>query len=428
MLETLDSHPDCPVDEAEYRRLLGFPPGYAPGERAHELAAGARRWFAEHGRPWVYLREADVDATAGALRLDGTGFDSKPLHELFGRADARRAALVAVSAGAACEDHARRLWEEGKPDEYFFLEVFGSAVVEHLVAAASGRICDLAERDGLMAIPHYSPGYAGWDVADQNRLFDLIARGCRRPWPGPLAVLPSGMLRPKKSLLAVFGLAARTTRALAAPRLVPCEPCAFSPCRYRRAPYRPGPPRLDGEPAPAPPAAPHTARRPLARDARYSVNGRALRKWAGERVRLERRGDGSVAACFRFDGTTCANLGQPLAFDYHVVLSPPAAGYTILAADCRPAPGDQGHTRMCAYLTDGPALLRTIAAGPPLLGRPLDDVLAWVRPAAPSGCHCQPESRVHKWGLALEAIHYALAHAGADPVAAPAADPVSTLP
>jgi hypothetical protein len=424
MRETLDLRPDCRVDEAEYRRLLGFPPGYAPGERARELAAGARRWFAEHGLPWVYLREAALETTAGALRIEDVAFDSKPLHELLLRAGARRVALVAASAGGACEDQARRLWEEGKPDEYFFLEVYGSAAVEHLVAAASGRICDLAERDGLMAVPHYSPGYAGWDVADQPRLFDLIARGRTQPWPGPLAVLPSGMLRPKKSLLAVFGLTARTAEALAAPRLVPCESCSFAPCRYRRAPHRPGPTRLDG--APAPVASRRAAGSPLAPDPPYSVNPRALRKWAGERVRIERRADGSIAATFRFDGTTCTNLGQPLAFEYRVALGAPADGYPILAADCRPAPGDEGNARMCAYLTEGPALLRTIAAGPPLVGRPLDEVFAWSRPPAPAGCYCQPESRAHKWGLALEAIHFALARGGAETRAAPA--PVSTLP
>jgi hypothetical protein len=35
-------------------------------------------------------------------------------------------------------------------------------------------------------------------------------------------------------------------------------------------------------------------------------------------------------------------------------------------------------------------------------------VLTWTRVAAPAGCHCTADSRAHKWGLALEAIHYAL--------------------
>lgn len=219
MMETLDLKPECAVAEAEYRRLLGYPRGHQPGDRALELAAWARGWFAEHGRPWVYLREVPVTVTTDALRIDTTPFQSRKLREHFLAAGVDRALVVAVSAGPEAEARARELWGEAKPDEYFFLEVFGSAVVEHLVAATNGRVCALAEANGLRAIPHYSPGYTGWEVAEQNELFALIERGRTKPWPAPLHVLPSGMVQPKKSLLAVIGL---TARPVAEAPAVPC--------------------------------------------------------------------------------------------------------------------------------------------------------------------------------------------------------------
>ncbi len=408
-LEALDIRPAVNVAEAEYRRLLGYPPHHVPGERADELAAWARSWFAEHGRPWVYVREAQLEFADGTLRLGGTEFHSPQLDNHLRGLGAKRAMLVAVSAGRECEEHARRLWEEAKPDEYFFLEMFGSAVVEHLVATLSGRLCDLAEREGLMAVPHYSPGYAGWDVAEQNKLFDLIAHGMAQPFPQPLAVLSSGMLRPKKSLLAVVGLAPTVARTPGTAPAVPCEGCAFSPCQYRRRPYRHASATAAGNLGASVRPAPVTTTPPL-HTASYTVSARALRKWASERVRLERRDDGSVTACFRFDGTTCSNSGHPLAFNYTVALGPPDSGRTILRADCRPAEGDEGHRRMCAYLADGDGLIGAIAAEHPLVGRPLDDVFVWARASAPSGCYCSTESRTHKWGLALETIHYTLTH------------------
>jgi len=232
--ELADSAPVITVDEVEYRRLLGYPRAYVPGARAEELAVWARRWYAENGRPWVYMREVELRVSGGELQLDGVEFNSSQLHGHLRNAGAERALVLAVSAGLGCEEHARQLWAEAKPDEYFFLEIFGSAVVEHLVATSSGRICGLAERDDLLAVPHYSPGYTGWDVADQNKLFDLIARGLSKPFPGPLEVLTSGMLKPKKSLLAVIGLAPRTGRSVISAQ-VPCTSCAFSPCEYRHA-------------------------------------------------------------------------------------------------------------------------------------------------------------------------------------------------
>ncbi len=418
LVEVLDTRPKVDVQESEYRRLLGYPRQHAHSERSVELERWARNWYAEHGRPWVYWREAELHIDDDGLRIDGTRFESGQLHDYFRQAGAKRAMLVAVSAGHGCEEHAGQLWQEEKPDGYFFLEIFGSAVVEHLVASMSGRICDLAERDGLMAIPHYSPGYTGWDIADQHKLFPLLRRGMTKQFPEPLEILPSGMLRPKKSLLAIFGLVPRTPDARGAAPFVPCVNCSFSPCSYRRAAYRHASLAVNGKAAPA----------PLSRDAKYSVSLRALQKWSDERVMIEQRDDGSTRAQFRFDGTTCSNLGEPLAFDYFVTLSPPADGYRILHADCCPVPGDDGYKQMCAYRTDADELMRAITTERPLLGQPLNDVLTWKRDFATSGCHCTAERRTYKWGLALEAIHYALMRADTASAPAPRAVPEDPFP
>jgi hypothetical protein len=391
--------PEFAVQEAEYLRLLGYPRNHQPGDRVRELMGWAREWYSRHGRPWVYLREAALRNDGATLQLDQVEFSSLRLQEHFRRHDVHGAVLVAASAGAECEAHAHELWQEGKPDEYFFLETYGSAVVEDLVARTSGRICDLAGHRGRMAVPHYSPGYAGWNVAEQNKLFGLIAGGMSDSFPGPIEVLSSGMLRPKKSLLAIFGLAPKAARPSAE---APCVQCSFSPCSYRRAPYRhagsPNPgqaviqPQV-GLPAPA-----------------YTVNSRALRKWSAERVTVVPQPDGTIEAVFRFDGTTCAH--RPLAFDYRVRLGGAEKGYPIVESDCAPAPDDDGHRYTCSFLSDGAAHLQEIASDKPLLGRPLEEVFAWTRVPAPTGCHCSSDSRAHKWGLALEVIHFALMQAG----------------
>lgn len=385
------------VHEAEYLRLLGFPPGHQPDDRVHELMRWARSWYATHGHPWMHWREVRLELRPDGLELDGRAFGSAALRDHLRAGGATRAALLAVSAGTTAEDEAQRRWEAGRPDEYFFLETYASAVVEQLVAAANGRICDTAARADLMALPHLSPGYTGWDIGEQGALHGMITGGGSRVLPGPLEVLSSGMLRPKKSLLAVVGLAPRTEAALRAARVLPCERCACSPCNYRRTAYRQAPARIEGLPA----------ARPAANA--YTINPRALRKWAEERTRFELREDGSTLAQFRFDGTTCSNMGRPLAFEYRVRLSPPARGSIILEAECRPVAGDTGHQAMCAYQADAAALMRAIAGEKPLVGRPLDAVLQWPRESAPAGCLCEARSRAHKWGLALEVIHFALA-------------------
>ncbi|HEX5221309.1 MAG TPA: hypothetical protein VFZ59_17225 [Verrucomicrobiae bacterium] len=413
MFELIDIRPAVKVQEAEYKRLLGLPPHYEFNDRTRELADAAAQWYAEHGRPWIYARQTnDIELANGNLKLGGSEFSSQQLHNQFASANVSTAVLVAVSAGKECEAHARELWQESKPDEYFFLEMFGSAVVENLITLASGRICGWADTNGMVALPHYSPGYSGWDVSDQVKLWELFREQNDRALPGDLHVMDAGMLRPKKSLLAVIGITADVKRARQFVKLVPCENCALPACQYRRAPYKHSRPPIEDvhrlQAAPASANGKSNRASPLTPDAKYSVNIRALRKWSRERLALKTLSDGSLEAEFRYDGTTCANMGQPLQFLYHIKLSSPTDGYRILEANCAPAPDDTGHTQQCEYLNDAIGLMGSIANEKPLLGQPLNDVLTWERPSNPSGCYCDIERRMHKWGLVFEVIHHAL--------------------
>ena len=383
-------------------RLLGYPRGFELEGRALELAEWARDWYAKHGRPWVYARQAESFAIEGdAICIDGARFASKRLKSTLEQAGAHGVILVAVGAGAEAEEEARRRWVDEKPDEYFFLEMFASAVVEHLTTTAGARLCDWAEQHEMAVLPHYSPGYPEWDVAEQPRLLELMQRTRRETFPSPLEALESGMLRPRKSQLAVFGVTRHTERLRRLTELVPCENCSFGPCQYRRAAYR-RPPRGCGERI--------TVRPPvLDQDASYSVNRKALRRWAEERLSIDIRQDGSVEAVFRYEGTTCTNMGRPLTFDYRVKLGSRAEGYPIQEQHCGPAGEDTGHTFMCGYIENQEGLMAAIDREKPLRGERLNAVLSWQREANGAGCFCEGASRNHKWGLVLETIHYALA-------------------
>jgi hypothetical protein len=150
------------VEPAEYQRLLGYPRGAVLSERACELASWAGEWYWRNGNPWACERQAD--------RGELLPFTSARLQQTLARAESHSVFLVAVSAGPELEAEAQRLWHEDKPDEYFFLEVFGSAVVEHLITTTGARLCAWAEERAMAVLPHYSPGYGDWDIAEQRRL------------------------------------------------------------------------------------------------------------------------------------------------------------------------------------------------------------------------------------------------------------------
>jgi hypothetical protein len=64
---------------------------------------------------------------------------------------------------------------------------------------------------------------------------------------------------------------------------------------------------------------------------------------------------------------------------------------------------------MCEYINDQASLSVSISRERPLIGKPLNDVLTWKRAFSPAGCYCDADSRMHKWGLVLEVLHFALA-------------------
>ncbi len=401
-LELAAAHPEVKVIPEEYTRLLGYPRGWVLEGRAEELAAWARDWYAANGKPWFYARQAEsFEITGDTISIEGVPFTSERLRKMLQQGQAHSVVLAAVGAGREVEEEARRRWQEEKPDEYFFLEIFGSAVVEHLTALAGAKLCDWAEQRGMAVLPHYSPGYPEWDIAEQPRLLRLLKRGREETFPFQLESLDSGMLRPRKALLAAFSLTRSAERLLRLTDLIPCESCSFGPCQYRRAHYRRDP-QAFGEQFQLRSAA-------LDPSAEYSVNPKALARWAKERLKIEMTQDDSFDAVFRYDGTTCTNMGRPLAFLYIVKLGPRAEGYPILEQRCLPAPDDTGHTRMCQYLEDPSRLMGAIENEKPLNGEPLKAVLEWQREPSAAGCFCTEAGRDHKWGLVLETIHYALA-------------------
>ena len=419
MNELIDTNPDINVREEEYKRLLGYPHNFELKERARELSDFARSWFNENGNPWIYaFQTADIDYSGERLKINDVEFSSFKLRNQLADAQTSTAMLVAVSAGKECEEKANQLWQEGKPDEYFFLEVYGSAVVEHLITSAGAQFCAWADKNNLAVLPHYSPGYPGWTITDQNKLLKLIRQNKGNNLPGRIQVLETGMLKPKKSLLALFGITSHIEKVKKLSGLIPCSTCSMKSCQYRRIPYKYSRNSIEDvnklqpgniEKGFSKDLIPNDFQGILSKDAKYNISLRALQKWSADRLTFRILADNSVEATFRYEGTTCSNMGRPVEFEYFIKLSSPENFYKIMSMDCRPAGDNDGYKFMCEYINDSESIMSSIENEKPLCGKPINEILNWQYQSSPEGCYCKPESREHKWGLVLEVLHYALA-------------------
>ena len=417
MKKIIDTNPDFNVIEEEYKRLLGYPHNFELKERSRELADWARKWYSKNGNPWIYaIKTNDVDFSDEKLRINDIELSSIKLRNQLAEVQASGAMLVAVSAGKECEENANLLWLEGKPDEYFFLEIYGSAVVEHLITSVGAQLCAWADENNLTVLPHYSPGYPGWTVTDQIKLLKLIQQKRENDLPGEIQVLETGMLKPKKSLLALFGITNQIDKVKKLSALIPCSTCSMKNCQYRRIPYKYSRIQIEN-------VSKLQSRNNeqiseelklsnfngiLVKDAKYKVSLKALQKWSSDRLRFRILEDDTVEAKFRYEGTTCSNMGRSIEFDYFVKLSSQKHFYKIISMSCSPAEGNDGYKFMCEYINDPELIMHNIEIEKPLIGKSINDILNWQHRFSPEGCYCKPESREHKWGLVLEVLHYAL--------------------
>lgn len=379
MSQTRANHEDLRLTRIPtglYCRHLGLPSESDLDEASRSLGEKAGNWYRANGRPWTCSRLAALQGIEeDSVRLDdGTLLSSRVLAEGARRSGTHSISILAVSAGAEVDEKIAGLWADDKPDEAMFLNAYAAALTEHLRTLEAEKILKTFSADDMTVLPYYSPGYDGWDLADQAALLTCISDSLC----GPLEVLPSGGLKPAKSAFAVFAVA--------------CTTLADVPGDYWQEIYT----ELSSR-----------SRTPKT-GSTYAFSEKALAGW--KEKRLEIHGDGDhLHTVFRFDGSTCTNLGLPLLFEYRVELSRQGGDdYQLLGLSCEPHPDDTGHTGMCSYLQDAGAILEKIRVPPALPGNSLGKVLEWDPPVSPAGCLCAQSSRDHKWRIVLQTLHYAL--------------------
>lgn len=143
---------------------------------------------------------------------------------LFARVE--RLALGVATLGPALEEAAEARVAAGEWTLGLVLDAYGSAAVEAAVVEANAKICEEAERRGLVAGRRVSPGYARWPLEQQEALFAMFGGA-----PAGVALTEAFVMTPRKSVS--FGVPLGRDLDAASPELG-CRSCAMAGCAYRR--------------------------------------------------------------------------------------------------------------------------------------------------------------------------------------------------
>jgi hypothetical protein len=218
------SFSDLKIDATQIERFMGYKEGESD-ESVYELTARLLKEVGSIVR--IKAEYAVFDAVKfndpdKSVRIDDVVFDLKKI--VFGqikRADA--IAIFLCTAGREIGDRSRIAMKEGDLLTGYIYDVIGSEIVE----AASDLVQADLEHEMLMVgrkiTNRYSPGYCGWNVEEQHKLFSFFTDN----YCG-ISLTPSALMDPVKSVSGFIGIGEHV-------RYNPytCRLCDMKDCIYR---------------------------------------------------------------------------------------------------------------------------------------------------------------------------------------------------
>jgi hypothetical protein len=169
----------------------------------------------------VAARGVDSITAAGGVELR-----IPEIGRLWGAVESVGIAICTI--GEALESRVRELWECRELPLAAMLDSVGSAAAECLAEYVNDLLCQVAIAERLKVTNRISPGYAGWDVAEQLLLFGLCPGQ-----PAGVTLNSACFMTPTKSISFLVGIGAE---ARVDHYFTQCRRCWMKACAYRRVP------------------------------------------------------------------------------------------------------------------------------------------------------------------------------------------------
>ena len=133
-------------------------------------------------------------------------------------------ALFLCTAGMEFERYQQRLKAEGDMLRTFIADALGSVIAERTADRMEQHVQESIQKLGWRHTNRFSPGYCGWHVSEQQRLFPLFgAQTCG------ISLTDSSLMIPIKSVSGVMGVG-EGVRKLE----YTCGLCTFEKCYKRK--------------------------------------------------------------------------------------------------------------------------------------------------------------------------------------------------
>jgi hypothetical protein len=172
---------------------------------------------------FTVFNDVQFDIDTKSLEINKTKFQIKKI--VFGQIKkSDSVAIFLCTAGEEIGTRSRKAMQERDFLKGYIYDVVGSEIVE---AAADIMQADLEKTildSGKKITNRYSPGYCGWNVAEQHKLFHLIPEN----YCG-IKLTPSALMNPVKSISGIIGIGTKVRH-----NPYTCGLCDMKDCNFRK--------------------------------------------------------------------------------------------------------------------------------------------------------------------------------------------------
>ena len=146
----------------------------------------------------IYKVAGSQSGSFSILLDSGVSFVGKGIHTLLSHS--RYAAVFLLTVGGGIDEAMKRLSEDDFTEAYF-LDGVASTVAQGLLHLLKSDVQAEAQRLGCEVAYRFSPGYAKWELQEQEKIFSLL-----KGEDIGMSLSDTFYMLPQKSLSGVYGL------------------------------------------------------------------------------------------------------------------------------------------------------------------------------------------------------------------------------
>ena len=215
---------DLKISANQIEKAMGYKPGNSP-DPFPELISGFLQSASEYcDIQGGYIIEENIsfDARESILRIGNEDFIIKKI--VYSQiAESGKIALFLCTAGSEIGEWSKRLMNEGEMMKGYVVDVIGSETVETAMDRIHTLLGEDMKQQGLNITNRYSPGYCGWNVSEQQKLFKFFpADFCG------IKLSDTSLMYPVKSVSGIIGIGNEVKM-----NNYPCKLCDDKNCIYR---------------------------------------------------------------------------------------------------------------------------------------------------------------------------------------------------